>query len=55
MPYGRHFDYLDSLFVKPEGYLWNHMAVDGQFQAVQRGVHATTAHKGFSLWINKVD
>jgi len=54
MPYGRHFDYLDSLFEKPEGYLWDHMASDGQFQAVQRGVHATTPHKGFALWLNKV-
>ncbi len=55
MPYGKHFDYLDSLFSKPDGYLWDHMAIDGHFQAVQRGVHAITAHKGFAFWLKKVD
>ncbi|WP_087113073.1 HNH endonuclease [Parendozoicomonas haliclonae] len=54
MKYGAHFDYLDSLYKRPEAYLWDHLPQDGMFQLVERGVHAITPHKGYALWKTKV-
>jgi len=55
MKYKSHFDYMGSLFLRPDGYVWDHMGTDGDFRLVKRDVHGVTPHKGHALWKERVD